>query len=153
MTKITPRDILIAPGAGTYSMTFMSHTDAVKPGHIVTQTGGSQKTCCWPDAAGDVSLGIVGLNPGQDVDVAYTAGDTFPVYMVGSGATVWVRFRTSGGALVAGSPVMADGGTADGLAIVGADGATIFNAGIGRSVAWHDDIASESWVAVKLCGV
>jgi hypothetical protein len=144
---------LIAPGAGNYVMTFMSHTDAVKPGHIVTQTGGSQKTCCWPDAAGDVSLGIVGLNPGHDVDAAYTAGDTFPVYMVGSAATVWVRYRTSGGATVAGSPVMADGGTADGLAIVGADSATIFNAGIGRAIHWHDDIASESWVAVKLCGV
>jgi hypothetical protein len=120
---------LISPGSGNYVRTFMSHTDAVKPGHIVTQTGGSQKTCAWPDAAGDVSLGIVGLNPGQDVDTAYTAGDTFPVYIVGKGATVWVRYRTSGGALVAGSPVMADGGTADGLAIVGADGATVFAVG------------------------
>ena len=153
MTKITPRDILIANGCGTFVMTFMSHTDAVVPGHIVTQTGGSQKTCAWPDAAGDVSLGVVGLIPGGDVDVAYTAGDTFPVYMVGGGATVWVRYRTNGGALVAGSPVMADGGTADGLAIVGADSATVFNAGIGRSIAWHDQIASESWVAVKLNGV
>ena len=153
MTKITPRDILIAPGCGTYVMTFMSHTDAVKPGHIVTQTDGSQKTCAFPDAAGDVSLGIVGLIPGADVDVAYTAGDTFPVYMVGAGATVWVRYRTSAGALVAGSPVMADGGTADGLGKLAADSATVFAAGIGRSIAWHDDIASESWVAVKLNGV
>lgn len=135
------------------AITFATHTDAVLPGHIVTNTGGAQKTCCWPDAAGDVSLGIVGCLPGHDVDTAYTAGDTVPVYMVGGGATVWVRFRTSGGALVAGSPVMADGGTADGLAITGADGATIFTDGIGRSIAWHDDIASESWVAVKLCGV
>ena len=133
--------------------TFMSHTDAVKPGHIVTQTGGSQKTCCWPDAAGDDSLGIVGCRPGQDVDTAYTAGDTFPVYVVGHCATVWVRYRTSGGALVAGSPVMADGGTADGLAIAGADSATVYAAGIGRSQGWHDDIASESWVAVCLNGV
>ena len=131
----------------------MSHTDAVVPGHIVTQTGGSQKTVCWPDAAGDVSLGIVGLNPGHDIDAAYTAGDTFPVYIVGKGATVWVRFRTSGGACVAGTPIMADGGTADGLAIIAADSATVFNAGIGRSVAWHDDIAAESWIAVDLCGV
>ena len=144
---------MISPGSGNYVRTFMSHTDAVKPGHIVTQTGGSQKTVCWPDAAGDVSTGIVGLNPDHDIDAAYSAGDTFPVYVIGKGATVWVRFRTSGGALVAGSPVMADGGTADGLAIVGADSATIFNAGIGRSMAWHDDIASESWVAVDLCGV
>ena len=153
MTKITPRDILIAPGCGTYVMTFLTHTDAVKPGHIVTQTGGSQKTCCWPAAAGDVSLGVVGLIPGHDVDTAYTAGDTVPVYIVGGGATVWVRMRTNAGALVAGSPVMADGGTADGLAIVGANSATIFNAGIGRSIHWADNIASESWAAVKLNGV
>ena len=153
MTKITPRDILISPGVGAYVETFMSHTDAVKPGMIVTQTGGSQKTCCMPDAAGDVSLGVVGCNPNHDVETAYTAGDTFPVYMVGGLAKVWVRFRTSGGALVAGSPVMGDGGTVDGLAIAGADSATVFNAGIGRCTHWHDDIASESWVTVRLCGV
>ena len=153
MTKITPRDILIAPGCGTYVMTFYTYDDAVKPGHIVTNTGGSQKKVCFPDAAGDVSLGIVGCSPGHDIDTAYTAGDTVPVYMVGSGATVWVRFRLNGGALVAGSPVMADGGTGDGLAIVGADSATVFNAGIGRSIHWADNIASESWVAVKLNGV
>jgi len=148
-----PRDILIANGAGTFVMTFASHTDAVVPGHIVTNTGGAQKTCCFPDAAGDVSLGIVGCMPGHDVETAYTAGDTFPVYMVGGAATVWVRYRTSGGAVLAGDPIMADGGTADGLAIVGADSATVFAAGIGRCTHWHDDIAAESWVAVKLTGV
>jgi len=131
-------------------MTFMTHTDAVKPGHIVTQTGGSQKTVCWPDAAGDATTGVAGCLPGQDVDTAYTAGDTIPVYMRGSGAVVWVRFRTSGGALVAGQPVMADGGTADGLAIAAADSATLFAALLGYCTHWHDDIASESWVQVRL---
>ena len=153
MTKVTPRDILLADGAGNFISTFMSHTDAVKPGHIVTQTGGAQKTCCFPDAAGDATLGVAGCIPGADVDTAYTAGDTFPVYLVGSGATVWVRYRTSGGALVAGSPVMADGGTADGLGVVGADSVTVFAAGLGRCTHWHDDIASESWVKVRLGGV
>ena len=148
-----PRDILIANGAGTFVMTFASHTDAVVPGHIVTQIGGAQKTCAWPDGAGDVSLGIVGCNPGHDVETAYTAGDTFPVYIVGGAATVWVRYRTNGGAIVGGAPVMGDGGTADGLAIAGADSATIMFAGIGRCTHWHDDIAAESWVAVKLTGV
>ena len=131
-------------------MTFATHTDAVVPGHIVTQTGGSQKTCCWPDAAGDATLGVVGNLPGQDVDTAYTAGDTVPVYMNGSGAVVWVRFRTSGGAAVAGTPIMADGGTADGLAIIAADSATLFNALLGNCNHWHDDIASESWIQVRL---
>ena len=144
---------MIANGAGKFIMTFATHTDAVKPGHIVTNTGGAQKTCAWPDAAGDVSLGVVGCMPGHDVEAAYTAGDTVPVYMVGGVAVVWVRFRTSGGAVLAGDPIMADGGTADGLAIVGADGATVFAAGIGRSLHWHDDIASESWIQVRLCGV
>lgn len=144
---------MVANGAGKFVMTFATHTDAVQPGHIVTQTGGAQKTCAWPDAAGDVSLGVVGCRPGHDVDTAYTAGDTVPVYMVGGCAVVWVRFRTSGGAVLAGDPIMADGGTADGLAIVGADSATVFAAGIGRATHWHDDVGSESWVQVRLSGV
>ena len=131
-------------------MTFITHTDAVKPGHIVTQTGGAQKTVCWPDAAGDVSTGIAGCLPGHDVDTAYTAGDTIPVYMCGSGAVVWVRERSNGGAMVAGAFVSGGGATADGLAILAVDSATEWNL-IGRCTHWHDDIASESWIQVRLC--
>jgi len=141
---------LIAPGAGKYKMTFATHTDAVKPGHIVSQTGGTQKTCCWPDAVTDNTLGVVGCKPGHDVDTAYTAGDTVPVFMRGSGAVVWVRFRTSGGALVAGQPVSHGGATADGLGIAGVDSANHLFDHLGYCTHWHDDIASESWVQVRL---
>ena len=134
-------------------MSFMTADDAVMPGHIVTQTGQSQKVCAWPDGANDPSLGIVGLNPGHDVDTAYAVGTSVPVFMVGGLATVWVRYKTSGGALVAGNPVASNGATVNGLAIAGADSANLFAIGIGRCTHWHDDIASESWIAVKLCGV
>jgi hypothetical protein len=116
----------------------------------VTQTDGSQKTCCWPDAVTEPLLGVVGNLPGQDVDTAYTAGDTVPVYMRGSGAVVWVYFRTSGGALVAGSPVSHGGGTADGEAILGVDGANHLYDHLGYATHWHDDIASDSWVQVRI---
>lgn len=80
--------------------------------------------------------------------------DTFPVYLCGSGAEVWVRFKTSGGALVAGAPVMNDGATAaNGLAIAAADSATLFATVVGKCQHWHDDIASESWIKVRLGGV
>ena len=155
MTKVTPRDILIADGAGNFIGSFFAANDAVVPGHIVTQTGGSQKAVDWPDADGDHSLGIVGCSPGHDIDTAYTAvTDTFPVYLCGSGAEVWVRFKTSGGALVAGEPVMNDGATAaNGLAIAAADSATLFATVVGKCQHWHDDIASESWIKVRLGGV
>lgn len=154
MTKVTPRDILIAEGAGNFVGTFFAANDAVRPGTIVTNTGGAQKKVDWPDTAGDCALGVVGCNPGHDIDTGYTAvTDSFPVYYVGSGAVVWVRTRTNAGAIVAGTPIMSDGGTADGLAIIAADSATVFTTAIGRATHWMDNIASEAWVKVRLGGV
>ena len=134
-------------------MTFFTFDDLVKPGCVVTNTGGAQKSVCWPDAAGDAATGVVGCLPGQDVDTAYAVGSTVPVYMVGSFATVWVRYRASGGALVAGSPVMASQVAVDGQTIAAADSVTVFAAGVGRCTHWHADDLSDSWIAVKLCGV
>lgn len=139
---------MIANGAGNFIKTFYSLNDAVLPGHIVTQTGGSQKGVDWPDGADDDPVGVVLCLPGQDVDTAYAAGTTFPVAMCGSSAEVWVRFKTSGGALTAGQGVMEDSGTANGLALAAAAEGAFEN--IGRATHWHDDIASESWVAVRL---
>ena len=134
-------------------MTFFTADDLIKPGMVVVQTGQSQKAVAMSDGAGDVAVGIVGCLPGQDVDTAYAVGSTVPVYMVGSFATVWVRFRTNGGATVAGTPIMAEHTGPDGLSIIATDSVTVFATGIGRCTHWHDDIASESWIAVKLCGV
>jgi len=148
MTKITPRTILIANGSGNFIKTFFAENDAVKPGHIVSGTGAGQGACDWPDAANDVPIGVALCAPGQDVDTAYTALVSFPVAVCSSGAEVWVRFKTSGGALAAGSTVMHDGATAvNGLGILGLEGVYEI---IGRSLDLHDDIASESWVKVRL---
>jgi hypothetical protein len=143
----TPRDILIAPGAGNYVQTFNNSTDAVKPGHIVTTTGETQKNVAWPDGANDISTGVVGCAPGHDIDTAYSTGDMMPVYMCGSGAVVWVRYVTSGGALTAGALIDNSGATADGLAVLGTEG---LYENLGRITHFHADVAAEQWIKVRL---
>lgn len=149
MVNITPRDILIANGAGTFVQTFNNSTDAVKPGHIVTATGETVASAvAWPDLADDTCVGVVGNAPGHDIDTAYAVGDMMPVYMTGSGAVVWVRLKTSAGAMVAGDLLMHDGDTAiNGLAIAGTEGTYEI---LGRITHWHNDIAAEQWVKVRL---
>jgi len=124
-------------------------TDAVKPGHLVTTTGEAQKAVAWPDLAGDVTLGVVGCASGHDIDTAYAVGDMMPVYACGSGAVVWVRYRTSAGAAVAGAFISGGGLTADGLAILAVDSATEWNL-VGRITHFHSDIAAEAWIKVRL---
>lgn len=138
----------MANGTGPFIKTFFAENDAVKPGHIVSGTAAGQGGCDWADAADDVPIGVALCLPGQDVDVAYVAGVSFPVAVCSSSALVWVRFKTNGGALAAGSLVMHDGATgANGLALLGTEG--LYEV-IGRSLDLHDDIASESWVLVRL---
>ena len=116
----------------------------------MTTTGEATfKAVAWPDAAGDISLGVVGCAPGHDINTAYATGDMVPVYMTGSGAVVWVRYRTSAGALTAGAIISGGGATIDGLAIAGVDNATLWNY-LGRVTHWHDDIAAEAWIKVRL---
>lgn len=143
----TPRDILISNGAGQFVSTFNNSTDAVKPGHVVTTLGEAQKNVAWADAANDQPLGVVGCAPGHDVDTAYSVGDMMPIYMCGSAAVVWSRFKTSGGALSAGELVMLDSGTANGLTVAGTEG--LYEV-CGRITHFHADIASEQWIKLRL---
>jgi hypothetical protein len=139
---------LIANGAGTFVQTFNNSTDAVKPGMIVTQTGeAAASLVAWPDGANDISTGVVGCAPGHDVDTAYTVGDMMPVYMTGSMAVVWVRLVTGAAAMVAGDLVDNSGATADGLAVVGTEG---LYENLGRITHWHNTIAAEQWIKVRL---
>ena len=119
----------------------------VKPGHIVSGTGETQKACSWPDGANDVPIGVVMERPGFDIETGYPVGTSFPVAVCSSGADVWVRFKTSGGALAAGSLVSHSDAEANGLAELGTEG--LYEV-IGRSLDLHDDIGSESWVKVRL---
>jgi hypothetical protein len=148
MTNITPRDILVANGVGNFVKTFNNKVDAVKPGHIITCTGAAADgDAAWPDAANDISTGVVGCAPGHDIDTAYSTGDMMPVYMTGSGAEVWVRYKTSAGALVAGDLIDNTGVAADGLATKGTEG---LYENLGRVTHWHNDIAAEQWIKVRL---
>ena len=115
----------------------------------MSQVADTQKELAWPDQAGDISTGVVGCAPGHDIDTAYSVGDMMPVYMCGSGATVWVRYRSSAGALVSGQRVSGGGATIDGRAIAAVDVATP-GVHIGRVQHYHTDIAAEAWIKVRL---
>ena len=137
----------MANGDGNFIKTFYSVADSVKPGHVVTGTGAAQGAVDWPDGANDVPTGVVLETPSQDIDTAYAVGASFPVAVCGSSAEVWVRFKTSGGALAAGSFVSHTDLEANGLTELGLEGTYEV---IGRTSHLHDDIASESWVLVRL---
>jgi len=148
----TPRTILIAKGVGNYCITCNNSTDAIKPGHIVTATGETADTnnVCWPDAADDMSLGVVGCAPGRDVGTAYAVGDMMPVYLVGSGTECWVRIKTSAGNIKRGVLLKHDGATAvSGLAILGTEG--VYE-NLGRASMESPDEANERWCKVILTG-
>jgi hypothetical protein len=149
MTNITPRDILIAEGVGNYVKTFNNEADAILPGHIVSTTvAAADGNILWPALADEISTGVAGCAPGHDIDTAYAVGEMVPVYMVGSMAEVWVRMKAGVLAQVAGNLIGSDAATAaNGLAIAGVEG-TVEN--IGRLTHWHNTIAAEQWVKVRL---
>jgi len=143
----TPRDIWVK--GNPFTITVNNSTDAVKPGHIVTRTGETADTrnVAWPDGADDLPTGVVGCAPGHDIDTAYSTGDMMPLYPCGEGATVWVRVKTSAGAIYHGLLAAEDSGTANGLAIIGTEG-TYEN--IGRFAMESPDVGAERWVMVRL---
>ena len=113
----------------------------------MTATGeAAASAVCMPDAANDIPLGVVGCSLNHDIDTAYDTGEMMPVYMCGSSAVVWVRYVTSGGALVTGQIVDTAVATT-GLAVLGTEG---LYENVGRCAAWHNDIAAEQWIKVRL---
>ena len=115
----------------------------------MSQVADTLKELAWPDQAGDISTGVVGCADGHDINTAYAVGAMMPVYMCGSGATVWVRYRTSAGTAISGARISGGGATIDGLAILAVDVATP-GVHIGRIQHYHTDIAAEAWVKVRL---
>ncbi len=148
---MAPNKILIREGKGNYVVWMLNSTDAVKPGHIVTTTGEGDRAVAWADADGDISFGVVGNAPGHDVGTAYGTAVMMPVYPRSAGAEVWVRAKTSLGANSAGQILMNDGATtANGLAIVGADSATLPMTKIGVANMFSADVANEKWLKCVL---
>lgn len=148
---MAPRTILIREGVGNYVITMNNSTDAVLPGHIVTTTGEGDRAVAWPDAAGDISYGVAGCPPGHDIDTAFSVGDMIPVYPRSAKALVWLRAKTSLGANTKGQILMHDGATAiSGLAIVGADSATLPMTKIGTCEQHSADVAAEKWLKCQL---
>ena len=148
---MAPNKILVREGKGNYVVWMLNSTDAVKPGHIVTTTGEGDRAVAWADADGDTSHGVVGNPPGHDVNTAFGTGVMMPVYTRNGGAQVWVRAKTSLGANIASQPLMNDGATtANGLAILGADSATLPFTRIGYADQTSADVAEEKWLKMTL---
>ena len=146
-----PRNILVREGTGNYVIWMLNSTDAVKPGHIVTTTGEGDRAVAWADADGDISYSVVGVAPGHDVNTAYGTGVMIPTYPRSAGATIWLRIKTSAGAITAGALIMNDGATtANGLGILGADSATLPFTILGSTTMFSADEANERWCKVEL---
>ena len=98
----------------------VSGTD-IYPGSIVTQTGEtiSTATIDIPGAADEITLGIVGLLPNHDIDVAYADGDVVPVYRKNSGTKAWGHITANNGDGKQGTPYMHSHAGADGFALTG----------------------------------
>ena len=148
---MAPNKILVREGVGNYVIWMLNSTDAVKPGHIVTTTGEGDREVAWADAAGDISYGVVGNAPGNDVNTAYSTGVMIPVYPRSRKATVWVRLKTSAGAITSENLIMHDGAAgATGLAVIGVDSATLPFTKIGVAAMTSADVAAERWLKITL---
>jgi len=145
----------VAPGVGNYIITGNITDDAAKPGQIVTTISMTADTAnvCWPDAANETTLGVVGCTPGHNIDTAYTTGDMAPIYVVGHGTEVWLRIIANAGAIKRGDMIESSGVTADGVAILFTDEPiTVGYEKIGRAAMESPDEAVERWVKVRLTG-
>lgn len=119
----TPRDILVAPGVGNYVITCKTTNDAIIPGQVVTTVDMTADTnnVCWPDAADEATLGIVGCTISHDIDTAYTVGTMVPVYVRGSRAEVWLRLKAGVVAIKRGDQLISDAAAATGYVLKGTE--------------------------------
>lgn len=90
----------------------------IYPGHCVTCQGETWPDVCLPDSISDSCFGIAGVPHGGDVDTVIADNAEFAVFLTGSGAIVYGFHKgTSGGAIVAGDILVADGLAANGLVV------------------------------------
>jgi len=100
-----------APKSASGIKTFSATTTTIFPGYLVTTTGETDPDVVVVGTANDVSTGVALCKPNHDIDSAYAAGEFFPVALCGSGAVVWTFLKASGGAVLAGTPLLSDAGT------------------------------------------
>lgn len=116
MSGYTRRIAVYTPTKG--SKTMRANGAEIFPGHAVTCTGETWPDVCLPDAISDSCFGIAGVPEGGDIDIVIADNDEFRVYLTGSGAIVYGFHKgASGGDIVAGDILVADGTSANGLLI------------------------------------
>jgi hypothetical protein len=116
LSGYTRRVVVYTPPKG--SMSLRANGAEIYPGHCVTGIGETFPDVALPDAISDSCVGIAGVPKGGDVDTVIADNDEFPVYLTGSGAIVYGFHKgTSGGNVVIGDILVADGTGANGLVI------------------------------------
>lgn len=92
----------------------------LKPGMVSTSTGGTASTLdvAKPDAADDLTHGIVLCNEGHDIDTAYGDNINTTVALRGSGSVCWGWMQAASGATKKGHPLVNTGASDDGFVTV-----------------------------------
>jgi hypothetical protein len=116
MSGYSQQIYVYTPPKGSKSM--RANGAEIYPGHCVTCTGQTWPDVALPDAISDSCFGIAGVPHGGDVDTVIADNDEFEVFLTGSGAIVYGFHKGgSGGSIVAGDILVADGTAANGLVI------------------------------------
>ena len=148
-------------------VTMRANGAEIYPGQCVTCTGETWPDVCLLDAISDSCFGIAGVPPGCDVDTVIANNDEFPVYLTGSGAIVYgFHLGATGGSIVAGDILVADGTSANGKVIpltdalqdVGADhtstvlatAITKLFALVGRAMETHASAGDHTPIQIRL---
>jgi hypothetical protein len=158
--------ILVEPGAMAPQACKINGS-TIKPGfviHAIGETGGTdtgqRDVALMTNATFDVPYGVVGREPDNDIDTAYSDNDPVAVYRKNSAAKVWTFLKTSAGtAVYPGVPLYApcDGGGAVDVLIKNATNDTTslnrYNSDKRRFIGTADDtqaVSSGGWTCIKI---
>jgi hypothetical protein len=109
---------IVVVSTPTAEVTMRANGAEIYPGQCVTCEGETWADVCLPDAISDSCFGVAGVPDGADIDTVIGDNVSFPVYRCGSGAIVYCYHKgASGGSVVAGDIMVADGTTANGRVI------------------------------------
>lgn len=116
------RKILLSGGhpIASRSSAVVNGSSELKPGMVCTSTGGTASTLdvAKPDAADDLTHGIVLCNSDQDIDTAYDDNANISVALRNSGAVCWGWMQAASGATKKGHPLVNTGASDDGFVTV-----------------------------------
>ena len=69
---------------------FQAGDSSCKPGMIVMEDDADEVKVCTTT---DLPIGVVGCDADHDLNTVYTAGERIPIWMLGCGVDIFVRFQ------------------------------------------------------------